>query len=345
MRGSLFVKCPTCGGNCVLPAQEVLDNIYYMYIACRYCPPDPFLNKSAPFHEHIGSDDGRCKKCGKRHLDLVMGHVLTILKQKEIYPDDAALKDVGTPLIAYGYQIPYPPRLGSKSLVLIMDSVTRDSADKIIAQVPEIKGVIKRSGSQSQSVGILDTDSKPHTYELLSGCDMRCDVISSLFGELTIYRNQSLIHIEFNNNKIKSLEEMYLKGEFDNAKVFDGFCGPGTLGLFSILAGAKKVILNDAWLPAIDNVILNILVNSELLGVRLYFQLQDINKRDRIGDEPELMAKASGMAGIEVYHGDIRKTAKILKECDICLIDTFPSVDPYEYITIFKDIAKKVAVI
>lgn len=339
-----FMKCPGCGGDCVLPAQKILDNIYSMYMACGSCPPDHLLNKGAPFHDHIGTDDGRCEKCGKRHLDLVMGNVLSILKERKLYPENAALKEAGTPLIAFGYQVPYPPRLGRKSLVLITDHATKEAADEIIAQVPEIKGVIKRSGPQSQSVGILDTNSKPHTYELLSGCDMRCDVISSMFGELCIYRRQSLIHIEFNNTKIKKLEELYLKGEFDNATVFDGFCGPGTLGLFSILAGAKKVILNDAWLPAIDNAILNIQVNSRLLGVKLDFQI-DEGKRDPVGDEPELIAKASGMARIEVYHGDIRKTANVVKDCDICLIDTFPSVDTHEYAAICKKITKKVAII
>jgi len=40
--------------------------------------------------------------------------------------------------------------------------------------------------------------------------------------------------------------------------VVDGMCGPGTLGLMSVLMGASKVILNDAWRPAIENVLLNL---------------------------------------------------------------------------------------
>jgi len=142
---------------------------------------------------------------------------------------------------------------------------------------------------------------------------------------------------------------MYLKGEFDNATVFDGFCGPGTLGLFSILAGAKKVTLNDAWLPAIDNTILNIQVNADILGVKLDhqldYQIHNDKKRAIVGVEPELMATASGSAMIEVYYGDIRKSVSVLKECDICLIDTFPAVDPQKYISICKEIARKVVII
>ncbi len=335
--------CPQCGGDCVQPAEKVLDEIYGMYMACASCPPEPSYNKSTPFRENIGSESGRCKKCGRRHIDFVMGNVLTILKGNTFFPDDAALKEVGTPLISSGFQVPYPPRLGNKSLVLIMDSVTKELADKIVAGIPEIKGVIKRKGSQSQSIGIMDIDSTPHVYELLSGCDMRCDVVSSMFGELCIYKNQSMIHIEFNNTKIQKLEGLYLNGEFDNSVVVDGFCGPGTLGLLAVLGGAKKVILNDAWLPAIMNTILNIEANSSILRVKIAFKTD--GKSKLTGDDPVLMAKAEGSAEILVYHGDIRRIGKEVKDCDICLIDTFPSVIPSEYVRLCREFARKVVVI
>ncbi len=337
------MKCPTCGGDCILPAGKVLDEILGMYMACSSCPPDPLFNKNASFNQRIDSTFGRCGKCGKRHLDFVIGNVLTLLKENGLFPEDAALKEVGTPLIAFGYQVPYPPRLGNKSLVLIMDSVTEELAGEIIAHVPEVKGVIKRTGLQSQSVGILDTDFTPHTYELLAGCDMRCDVVSSSIGELCIYKNQSKIHIEFNNTKIRKIEQLYLQGELDGAVVVDAFCGPGTLGLLSVLAGAREVILNDAWLPALKNAILNIKANSDILGVKIGFEVEDCDKI--IGDEPVLLAKAEGAAEIKVYHGDARKLDTIVKECDICLIDTFPSVNPAEFAARCRDFAKKVVVI
>ncbi len=333
--------CPTCGGECVQPAEKVLDEIFGMYMACASCQPEPSFNKSAPFHEKIDSESGRCKKCGRRHIDFVMGNVLTLLKENGLFPEESTLKEVGTPLIAFGFQVPYPPRLGKKSLVLIMDSVTKELAGKIVAEVPEVKGVIKRKGSQSQSVGILDTGATPHTYELLSGCDMRCDIVSSIFGELCIYKNQSWIHIEFNNSKIQELERLYLNGEFDNSSVLDGFCGPGTLGLLSVAGGARKVIFNDAWLPALRNTILNIRANSGILGVDIESETSGQNKL--IGDEPVLLAKARGKAEILVYHGDIRKLE--VKDCDICLIDTFPSINPAGFISLCRGMAKKIVVI
>lgn len=337
------MKCPTCNGDCILPARKVLDDILGMYMACGSCPPDPGFVRNLPISDKIDSQSGLCPKCQKRHLDLVMGNVLTILKEKELFPRDALLHEVGTPLISFGYQIPYPPRLGFKNIVLIMDSITKDIAEEIVEKVPEIKGVIKRRGLQSQSIGILDTDSSPHTYELLSGCDMRCDVVLSLFGELCIYKNQSRIHIEFNNTKIKKMEELYLRGELEDAVVVDGFCGPGTLGLLSVLGGARKVILNDAWLPALRNTILNIKVNSSLLGLNIVFENQDHN--EQIGDEPLLLAKATGKSDVMVYHGDIRKLDMVVKESDICLIDTFPSINPARFMGACKELSKKIVII
>ena len=337
------MKCPTCLGDCIIPAQKVLDEIFGMYSACPSCQDDPGFNKNAPIYEKLGTDSGRCLKCGKRHLDYVIGNVLTILKDMEIFPAEAALKEVGTPLIAFGYQVPYPPRLGSKSLVLIMDSVTKDVANEIVGKVPEVKGVIKRTGLQSQSIGILDTDRTPHTYELLSGCDMRCDVISSSFGELCIYKNQSKVHIEFNNTKIRKMEELYLKGDLTGASVVDAFCGPGTLGLMSVLAGARKVVLNDAWLPALQNAILNIKINAENLGVHVC--LEAPVRDELIGDEPVLLAKAEGEAEVMVYHGDVRKLNTVVKYCDICLIDTFPKVDPGKFSSLCREFARKTVII
>ncbi len=336
------MKCPTCGGDCILPAQKVLDELLDIYMACDSCPPEPKFNKNLPLYEEIGRSSGVCKKCGKRHIDFVMGNVLTILKRSGLFPEDSALKEVGTPLIAFGFQVPYPPRLGNKSLVLIMDSITKKIAEEIVSKVPEVKGVIKRTGSPAKSIGILDTESKPHTYELLAGCDMRCDVASSMFGELCIYKNQSEIHIEFNNTKIQKIEALYLKGELENACIIDAFSGPGTLGLLSVLGGAKKVILNDAWLPAVKNAILNIKANSDNLGVKICYEKE---QSKLIGDEPELLAKAEGKAEILIYHGDARKLDKVIKECDICLIDTFPAVNPSEFTALCKEIAKKVVVI
>lgn len=312
-------------------------------MACDKCPPDPGFNKNAQISEKIDSYSGKCTKCGKRHLDYVIGNMLSILKEKGQFPPDASLKDVGTPLVAFGFRVPYPPRLYNKSLVLIMDSVTKDIAKEIVSVVPELKGLIRRKGLQSRSIGIPDTDCFPHIYDLLAGCDIRCDIISSFLGELCIYKNQSKIHIEFNNTKIGKMEDLYLKGDLEKAAVVDGFCGPGTLGLLSVLAGARKVVFNDAWLPALKNTILNIKMNSGILGVKVNFEYEEYEKL--VADEPVLLARADGTAEILVYHGDIRKLYKVVKDYDICIIDTFPSVNPLQFMAACRDIAEKVVII
>lgn len=337
------MKCPTCNGDCIISPDKVIDELFRKYLACGSCPTDPGYIKSAPLFENLNGASGKCIKCGRRHLDHVIGNVLSILKERGLFPDEASLKDVGTPLIAFGFQIPYPPRLDKKSLVLIMDSVTKDIANEIVRQVPELKGVVKRTGMQSQSIGILDTTSLPHTYELLAGCDMRCDVVSASFGEIIVYKNQSKIHIEFNNTKTAKMEGLFFNGKLENAGVIDAFCGPGTLGMLSILAGAKQVIFNDAWLPALENTILNLKANSSILGIKLDFEKTDYHKL--IGDEPELLARGNGSAQVLVYHGDIRKLNKVVKRYDICLLDAFPAVDPSRFMAACNEISKNTIII
>ena len=125
------------------------------------------------------------------------------------------------------------PRLGSKSLIVLLDEVDRATAGLIVAEVPEVKGVLKRTGGPLKSVGLSDVGAKPHTYELLAGCDVRSDIVSSLLGEMAFYRNHSQMHIEFRRNnsvKIKVLEQMFLDGGLQDKTVVDGLASTGTLG-------------------------------------------------------------------------------------------------------------------
>ncbi len=58
-----------------------------------------------------------------------------------------------------------------------------------------------------------------------------------------------------------------------------------------------------------------------------------------------LLAKGTGRAEILVYHSDFRKLGEAVKGCDICLIDTFPAVNPIGYAAMCRDFAKKVVII
>ncbi len=332
---SLTLKCPTCGSlDCIRPADEVLALAHSLYAPCPRCSRDAPLDKFTPLAElGLDMDYGRCPDCRKRHLDYAMAQILDILIKSGFKDARASLKDVGTPLVNFGVTLVEPPRLSPKSIIMVVDSVDTATARQILDEVPEVKGVLKRKGKPSDSVGILDTGSPPHVYELLAGCDVRADVVTSLVGDLCLYRGQSDCHIEFwrnNSVKVKAMEKLFLDGLLESAVVVDGFASVGTLGLLAALGGAKKVILNDAWLPAIKSLLLNLEVNKGALGIEID-RIADLSVLPAIGDDPVLVARATGNVEIEVYMGDFRKLDKAVPSCDVCIIDTFPGVDPEEF--------------
>ena len=348
-----MVKCPTCQGTtCIEPADDVLDSIYQIYNACGQCQPEPGWNKHTaladlpglPAIDDVDAEMLQCSSCGRRPLDAVMAHTLFIMLEHSVRDDDAGLARVGTPLIARGFPIMYPPRLGPDSIVLIADNIGQAAAEDIVDRVPEVKGVVLRQGGQAQSVGILDSDSRPHEYTLLAGCDMRCDVAQTAFGELVIYKSQSRIHIEFpreSNHKMDILEKLDMKGLLAGKVVVDGMCGPGTLGLMAMLVGANTVVFNDAWRPAIENLLLNLEVNKELLGVEVEV-IVPVQELEDVGGEPVLVARAirggqrTALAA-EVYFGDLRKLSEVVEKWDVCLIDVFPSVNPADFVNTWTE--------
>jgi hypothetical protein len=339
-----MITCLTCGkADCIQTAEEVLDSIYQLYLACPECLPEPGWDKKTPLSDlpgalSINSDTMLCQLCGRRPLDAIMGQVLSIMLEHGDRDDTAGLAQVGTPLITPGFTITYPPRLGFDNLVIIADNIQQVTAEDIVKRVPEVKGVILRKGDPAESVGILDLDSEPHEYILLAGCDMRSDLAQTLLGELVIYKQQSKMHIEFNNqDKMGIIEQLDMKGLLAGKVVVDGMCGSGMLGMMAMLSGAKKVIFNDAWRPAIENLLLNFEVNEEILDVDLE-TIVTLNDLPLIGNEPVQVARAArnGKTVAEVYFGDLRLLGDLIDKCDVCLIDTYPSADPSDFITIWS---------
>lgn len=345
------MKCPTCGSDdCVLPAEEVLSRVSSMYLPCNACVSEVPLDKLIPLRSmglEFSRDTGRCKSCGKRHIDMSMAQALDILIDEGLKGGNAALKDTGTPLIVYGMELIEPPRLGACELLLVLDDVDSRSASRILAEVPEVRGVLKRYGGPKKSVGLLDTDSQPHIYQLMAGCDVRADIVSSLLGDMVFYRNQAQMHIEFHRNnstKIKILEKMFLDGSIAGKTVVDGFASAGTLGLLAAAADARKVILNDAWLPAVKNMLVNVEVNKKALGVSLEI-LEPPENLHLVSDRPVLAGRASGKIDIEIWHADFRKLADIVRSCDICIIDAFPGVVTEEFTQAWRGVAKEKLVV
>jgi hypothetical protein len=315
------MKCPVCGKNCVQSADDVLADIDQRYMACRDCPPDPYLDKTKSLRD-LPHGLERCRTCGKGSLDAIMLDAMQVLKEFGLRDEGETLRCIGSPLIAVGYPLAYSPRLGQQSLVLIGDRLSKDAAEAIVKRIPEIKGVILSKGVP----GVHGMKAAPLQNELLAGCDLRADVVQSLFGELVIYKSQSKIHIEFPRHsapKMKILEQLYLQGKIQD--VTDGLSGPGTLGLMCALAGAKHVVLNDAWLPAVQNCILNLEVNKRLLGIEEIQYHEPLETlAGPVGREPVLVCRAHGLCEIEVYHGDLTRLFSKARPTKLCLIDHFP---------------------
>ena len=87
----------------------------------------------------------------------------------------ANLRNACIPLVTPGYPIDSVPYLPEDSLVILSNEVNKKCAETIVKEVGEVKGVLK--GDMRKTVGIKDSSSDPHVYELLAGCDLRCDII------------------------------------------------------------------------------------------------------------------------------------------------------------------------
>lgn len=315
---SELMECPCCKKGCLLPAKDVLAGIDGMYMACRSCAPDPFLDKSWPLCA-LPHDIKRCPSCGRAPLDAVMLDCLRILEEHGLRDERDSLRSIGQPLISVGYPLAYPPRLGASSLIIAGERLSKPAAEEILRRVPEVKGVILSKGVP----GVSGLDLKPKENVLLAGCDIRADIVQSLFGDLVIYKSQSKVHIEFpraSAPKMRILEGLYFQGKLSD--VVDGLCGPGTLGLMCILAGAKRVVLNDIWLPAVENAMINLEMNKDLLGIEKVERLE--TPASAVCKEPVLVGRASGACEIEVYHGDLARLFSRVKPAGLCLIDHFP---------------------
>jgi hypothetical protein len=309
----------------IRPAEDVLASLNALYMACPRCPKEPGIDKTASFSELAARIEGRqrCSACGRAPLDLVMVEAMEILVGHNLRSRSDSLRTIGWPLVEVGFPLAYPPRLGPKELIIVGENLTKDAAAEIVAKVPEVKGVIRGGGVP----GVSDLGAAPHRWELLAGSDLRCDVVSSLIGELVIYKHQSKIHVEFPRQaapKMKILEELYFRGKLTT--VADVLSGPGTLGLMAALGGASRVVLNDAWLPALEDLILNLEANRSILGIEKIERPE--TPAGEIGAESVLAAETVGEnIKIEVYFGDAEKLFSRAEPTDLCLVDPFPGMN------------------
>lgn len=304
------MKCPVCGMDCVKAAKDLLSELPALFLPCAECSIR-MLDKRAP---PPSLEYGQPCSCGKRFIDEVFAHMYVIMVEEGDLLRTDPLIAVGSPLIHPGYAMDRPPFLPHKSLTLLTPAATKKTAERLMEEVPELRGVIKKEnfipGITSQ-----DIDTVPRVYELLAGCDVRADIFPLRTGPLVMYKQQSRIHIEFPRGsypKIHAVEQHV--GNPPARHFVDACSGVGTLGLTAACLGVPHVILNDAWYASAFWSAFNLEVNREYLRVdrvRIFEQEEDMHKHPVMKD-PIKIAETEGEQVIEVYQGDFRRLHRVL---------------------------------
>lgn len=324
------IMCP-CGKDCIKSSVEVMKSQKIHYLPCKNCNTDD-LKKFRPLQEQVElkdiNDQWKLCQCGHRQLDHVMAHILKIMIEERLRDGHSTLRQVGTPLLTIGYPLKGPPYLLKDSMVLLTDDINKKCSRRVYEEVPEVKGVLK--GDARVTVGVKDSESSPHTYQLMAGCDLRCDILETPSGPICIYKNQGQIHLEFPkplNPKITAFYQVLNK--YQTPSILDCTCGPGTLGIAALKAGARKVVFNDIWYPAAEMTAINLEVN----GFSVNFNQ----------GKQELIAEGENF---QVYCADIRDLESFLDEkFDIGVIDPFPGVDFTELSQSVREMCREVIII
>lgn len=320
------MKCPICGEDCVKNAHEIIEILPTVFSRCPDCH-FRILDKNTPLPNRFYQTP--CT-CGKRFIDEVYAHLYVIFLEEGIFTGDEPLKAVGSPLIHPGFFMKFPPFLPRDSLVLLSAHPSNEVAERIIREVPEIKGVVK-SDDFVPGISDPDLDGIPNTYTLLAGCDIRANVFDTKKGPLVLYKEQSTMHIEFPrkyNPKIEAVEKRI--ESFQPEYFVDACSGVGTLGLAAARMGVPHVIMNDIWFAAAFWTAYNLQVNQEFFkidDVTMYLDYGELEK-EPIVKEPRLVAEATGAQEIKIFQGDYSLLHTVLPDSRVlAVIDLYEKSD------------------
>jgi len=317
------MECPVCGGDCLRDAPAITAELGTVFAFCPECRGQE-LDKGAPPADRTPA---KICSCGKRYIDQVFAHCWLIMTEEGTLKETSPLRDVGIPLVHPGFAMTEPPYLPADSLVLLSVHVTTEVAERLVAEVPEIRGVIRKR-TDVPGLSDIDRDGLPDTNELLAGCDVRANVFYNQNAPVVVYKQQSLMHIEFPRGYDPKIISVAMKVRQHRPETFVDACsGAGTLG---IVAGQyenlKRLYLNDAWFPAAWWSACNLHVNRETLGIReVEFMARYDEMKDRIvAREPLPIAEASGRIEAYVYQADFRLLHSVLPEnVDLTALDLF----------------------
>lgn len=321
------MKCPVCEMDCITPAKELLATLDSIFFPCAECSmrnldkrsPLPTLNYEQP-----------CS-CGKRFIDEVFAHMYVIMVEEGDLKRTDPLLAVGTPLVHPGFVMDRPPFLPEKSLVLLTARTTKATAGRLFLEVPELRGIVKKDDF-IPGITSPNLHSVPKVYELLAGCDVRADVYPLRTGPIVMYKQQTLIHVEFPRPgypKIRAVEQHV--GQPPVSYFVDACSGVGTLGLAAACLGVPNVVINDAWYASAFWSAFNLEINRGYLNisrVKIFEQLHDLQKHPVVTD-PIKIAETSGEQVIEVYQGDFHKLYTVIPPWSnpVTAIDIFDKND------------------
>ncbi len=285
---------------------------------CENCN-DIQIKKFSPLSELIDFNeiDGKYMKCdcGKRPLDIVMSHILIIMIECKIVPENASLRhNSPVPLSNFYYSSLNPQFIGEDTLILIHPDFTSEVALRLFKEVPEVRCVLK--GSPQSHIGQFDKDSQINHFEILVGDDEQINVMRTLLDDkIVLVKNQSKHHIEVamtTEEKLLRLHNYLENNEVNKGIAIDGMCGLGALGIYLSKYGFEKVIFNDINPEMIENLRKNLNINGIYNGFEIFNEsFEDLN----------------------------------IEHADLCVIDAFPGVDTSEIIKKAERISDNVVII
>lgn len=285
---------------------------------CENCT-DMQIKKFSPLKDLIDFDEltGEYMKCscGKRPLDIVMSHILKIMIESKIVPENATLRrNSPVPLSNFYFSSLNPQFISEKTLILLHPDFTEEVTVRLMDEVPEVACVLK--GSPQNTVGQFDKDSKINHFEILAGDDTQTNVMRTLLGEkLVLVKKQSQHHIEVamtTEDKLVRLHNYINNNDIEKGMAVDAMCGLGALGIYLHKLGFKKVIFND--------------INPEMIeALKNNLKINDVEEGFEIFNEP--------FEDLNVEHADL------------CIVDAFPGADIGEITKKAEKIADNVVII
>ncbi|NYT05098.1 MAG: hypothetical protein GKC04_01805 [Methanomicrobiales archaeon] len=321
------MKCPVCGDDCVQDAHELIEQQATIFAPCPRCKGRTLNKQKPPADMAIA----RPCECNKRFIDDVFSHMYAIMVEEGVLSSADPLHAVGMPLVHPGFAMMQPPYLPPRSLVLLSPNVTKPCANRLFAEVPEVRGVIK-SNEAVPGLSDIDFDGIPDTYTLLAGCDVRANIFATQNEKVVIYKQQSVMHIEFPRGYDPKIIWVGTRVRQVRPKIFvDACAGPGTLGIIAGLYDIPHVILNDAWYAAAFWSAFNLRVNREHLNfeeLRMHATYDEMRARPVLKTPEKIAETQGGTQYFEVYQGDCHELYTVLpKDVDLSVIDLFEKKD------------------